>query len=428
MKAYDIKIRLDKIRPIHWRDLIIPTGITFDDLYYIIQVVYGFKYNHDYKFTFKNSDIIIEGLGDGTPVSYIEDLDDYYLSFSYNLGEYFIIDDAFEVYDKIKLEIHTRDKWEFTIEIKKSIESEYSYPVIKRFKGDYNPLEYGCGKYDFMDMLYLLDHPENSDDEKYNRANAYIDDLKKFNITECQEILRKDFENYFTNNSDAKKLIYEAADNKLDAEEKTFPLRPTNIACINSKVYNAELIGENEDGGAYLHEPLFKENFKKVAFIIGTNPLESKAYRVVFQATNKLYGQYFTTFYVYNINISQKYMNQKEIGEKIVNDYVINHILDNDYDLVIDVHSTIDEVNDEIPSNFIFAYENQELENSLKKLSLIHKLSYYQPDTYSKSVYIQKLLDNKVNVIHFETSSYDPMSISYLKTKSLIKMIEQLYD
>ncbi|MBE6494690.1 MAG: plasmid pRiA4b ORF-3 family protein [Methanosphaera stadtmanae] len=186
LKAYDIKVRLDKIRPIHWRDLIIPAGISFHDLYYIIQVVYGFNYNHDYKFTFKDLDIVIEGLGEGTPVVYIKDLDDFYLSFLYNLGEYFIIDEFLEVYDKIKLEIHTRDKWEFTIEIKKVIESEYSYPIIKRFKGDYNPVEMVCGKYDFMDMLYLLDHPENRDKEEFSRADAYMEDLQKFNMSKCQ--------------------------------------------------------------------------------------------------------------------------------------------------------------------------------------------------------------------------------------------------
>ena len=428
MKAYDIKVRLDKIRPIHWRDLIVPAGITFDDLYYIVQVVYGFKYNHDYEFTFKNSDVVIEGFGDGTPVYYIDDLDDYYLSFKYNLGEYFIVDEALDKYDKIKLEIHTRDKWEFTIEIKKIVESEYSYPIIKRFKGDYNPVEMGCGKYDFMDMLYLLDHPEKRDDEEFSRTDAYMEDLQKFNIDECQEILRRDFENIFNDVSDGEEVIDETDDDELDDDEKTFPPGPTTIASVNSEVYDAELIGQKEYGSVYLHEQLFEDNFKKVAFIIGTNPLESKAYRVVFHATKSLIGKYFTTFKVYNINISQEYINKECIGEKLADDFVVDHILDNGYDLVIDVHSTIDEADDKIASNFIFAYKNSELEDSLKKLTSSYNLTYYMPDNYSKSSYVQRLLDNNVNVIHFETSSYDAMSISYLKTNSLLKLIEELYD
>ena len=50
LKAYDIKIRLDEVKPTCWRDLIIPAGITFEDLSDITQIVYGFKYEHDYKF------------------------------------------------------------------------------------------------------------------------------------------------------------------------------------------------------------------------------------------------------------------------------------------------------------------------------------------------------------------------------------------
>ena len=99
-------------------------------------------------------------MGNEIPLIFIRELDDYYLSFIYNLGEAFEIDYFFEKYKKIKLEVYTRDIWNITIEVKKIVESEVSYPIIKRYKGDYNPLECSCDRGDFIDFLYLLDHLE----------------------------------------------------------------------------------------------------------------------------------------------------------------------------------------------------------------------------------------------------------------------------
>ena len=51
MKGYDIKIRLDHVRPLIWRDLIIPSEITFKDLSDIIQEIFGLLNYHLYSFS-----------------------------------------------------------------------------------------------------------------------------------------------------------------------------------------------------------------------------------------------------------------------------------------------------------------------------------------------------------------------------------------
>ena len=113
MKAYDVKVRLDDFRPLYWRDIIIPSGITFKDLNNILKILWGFNGYHLYEFTFK------------------DDFD------AINESNDTLIDEFFENNGKIFWEYDFGDGWSFTIEVKKVIESDKDYPVIKRFKGEY---------------------------------------------------------------------------------------------------------------------------------------------------------------------------------------------------------------------------------------------------------------------------------------------------
>ena len=53
-KGYDVKIRLDDFRPLTWRDLIIPAGITFNDLDNAMKIIWDFAGYHLSRFTFKD--------------------------------------------------------------------------------------------------------------------------------------------------------------------------------------------------------------------------------------------------------------------------------------------------------------------------------------------------------------------------------------
>lgn len=422
MKAYDIKIRLDKVKPLCWRDLIIPSGINFDDLTNIAQTVYGFEYNHDYEFIFKDMDLVIEGLEDGVPLHFIRELDDYYLSMTYNLGEEFEIDYFFDNYKKIKLQIHTRDNWPMTIEVKKVVESDVSYPIVKRFKGDYNPLEYSCDRGDFIDFLYLQEHPEEKDDEYFSKAVDYWDDFQKFDLDKTQEILKKTYENYF--NTD---LVEE--DNQKDDDDSIniLPNGPTTIVNINSELYDAKLIGENSYGSVYLHEEFLDNNKgKKVAFITGLNPIESKAYRAVHEAIDSPLDINFTTFYQYHINYDKSVdeKNQSEVGKNLIEEFIIPDILDNDYELVIDVHSQIEECIEDRPTDFIFGVNEDKTREYMDEISSV-MLQEYKPPEYEAPEHIKSLTDANQKVLYFETYSYEALSITYTICSNLMKAIDK---
>ena len=63
-----------------------------------------------------------------------------------------------------------------------------------------------------------------------------------------------------------------------------YPSGPTTKAKVNSREYDAELLGENKLGSVHLHGPYGNNNSKiKIACLIGMHPYESKSHRAFFE-------------------------------------------------------------------------------------------------------------------------------------------------
>ena len=165
-KGYDVKVRLDDFRPLHWRDLIIPAGITFGDLDDILKILWDFSGYHLSRFTFKDS---------------FEAITNYVEGIGLDMGELnsedVIIDEYFEANRKIYWEYDYGDGWSFTIEVKKAVDYDRDYPTVKRFKGEYNLMDDIGGVWGLNDMIEMDS-----------------DELTKFDIDDAQSAL-KDFRN-----------------------------------------------------------------------------------------------------------------------------------------------------------------------------------------------------------------------------------------
>ena len=165
-KGYDVKVRLDDFRPLHWRDLIIPAGITFGDLDDILKILWDFSGYHLSRFTFKDSL--------GAITNYVEGIG---LDMGELDSEDVIIDEYFEANRKIYWEYDYGDGWSFTIEVKKAVDYDRDYPTVKRFKGEYNLMDDIGGVWGLNDMIEMDS-----------------DELTKFDIDDAQSAL-KDFRN-----------------------------------------------------------------------------------------------------------------------------------------------------------------------------------------------------------------------------------------
>ncbi|MDO5826395.1 MAG: hypothetical protein Q4Q22_08435, partial [Methanosphaera sp.] len=180
MTGYDIKIRLDDCRPLTWRDLIIPAGITFEEMHKIIQIVYNFYDIHLYAFRIKDLNVQINR----------DEFEDFQRN---DMGEFdgvyaskTLINEFFEKCKKISYLYDFGDSWNFTIEIKKTVDYEKRYPTIKRYKGEYNPIEDIGGVYALMN---LISYKKESINDLPDYIEENLEYLEEFDIDETQELL-----------------------------------------------------------------------------------------------------------------------------------------------------------------------------------------------------------------------------------------------
>ena len=171
-EGYDIKIRLDGYRPLTWRDLIIPAGITFEELHMMIQVLMGFDNYHMYLFEIGNKRI-----GNS---NYLDDAID---------SKHTLIDKYFNKNKKIQYTYDFGDSWQFTIEIKKKVDIDTHYPKLKRFKGDYNPVE-DCGGVWGLEELVELKENDIDEDELDEFDMDTLNELEKFDLKTKQQELK----------------------------------------------------------------------------------------------------------------------------------------------------------------------------------------------------------------------------------------------
>ena len=174
-EGYDVKVRLDNFRPLTWRDLIIPSNMTFDELDDVLKTLWGFDATHLSVFRVEEDNIqIMDGdIGD--------------LSFEDYDSKYTDLNEFFDDYDKINYVYDFGDNWSFTIEIKKKIYYDKDYVTIKRYKGEYNPIEDGGGVSGLAETIYFAENPSESDDSRYADNVQF---LEKFDMDSTQELLK----------------------------------------------------------------------------------------------------------------------------------------------------------------------------------------------------------------------------------------------
>ena len=169
MKGYDVKVRLDDFKPLYWRDLIIPSGITFKDLDNILKILWDFSGYHLSRFTFKESHDVITN---------------EFLDIDFNPGELnskeVIIDDYFKTNKKIYWGYDYGDGWSFTIEVKKTIDYDKDYPTIKRFRGEYNLKDDIGGVWGLKELIN--NNPDELIEFDMNWTQSNIEDYKDYLI------------------------------------------------------------------------------------------------------------------------------------------------------------------------------------------------------------------------------------------------------
>ena len=212
---------------------------------------------------------------------------------------------------------------------------------------------------------------------------------------------------------------------------KRYPPEPTHEAQIDSDEYDSILLGENELGTVHLHGPFGKSDIK-IAYLIGMHPMESKAHRGLFETILNAKDLNYE-YYIYNINVfnidndTEGRMN----GQLLAQEFVAPHIINEKYDLFLDIHSNkgLNGPGTYEKTNFVFA-PNFDDESSLfmnEILEDIPELAYYAPEYRTSPPYITlPVAQSGIPTIVYETYSYEDMDVTYELSRKLVECVDHL--
>ena len=212
-----------------------------------------------------------------------------------------------------------------------------------------------------------------------------------------------------------------------------YPDSPTDIAQVDSTEYDAELIGENDFGSVHLHGPFGDETSKvRIAYLIGMHPLESKSHRALFEKlTSKEDLKY--CYYLYNINVNDSTTETEGRleGQLLAQEFVTPHIINEKYDLFLDIHSNRGSKGpgDYKITNFIFApgFDEKSFKFMDEIIDAIDEIVYYAPEFRSSPPYITEPTSNAgIATIVYECYSYEPMEVTYDLALKLVNCVEEL--
>ena len=235
-----------------------------------------------------------------------------------------------------------------------------------------------------------------------------------------------------TNNGNSNVSIDTPSSNEV-AIDYSLPTEPTAEAKINTSKVNSQLLGSNELGSVELLGPFGNPNSKnKIAYSIGMHPWESKVHKALFDTLVSKNSSLKYCYYIYLINVSN-YNTEDEgrmDGQLLAQEFVAPHIIRNNYDLFIDVHSnkgTVGGTYEE--TNFVFAVGKDEKSEYFvnKILNKMPELVYYFPNAQSSPPYITLPTEQAgIPTVNYETYSYESPEQTYDLVGKLVDTVDNL--
>ncbi|WP_461435675.1 adhesin [Methanosphaera sp.] len=188
-------------------------------------------------------------------------------------------------------------------------------------------------------------------------------------------------------------------------------------------------------GSVHLHGPYGNRESKiKIAYNIGMHPLESKSHRALFETILSKSDELNHQYHIYNINVSGPLDEKTEgrmDGQLLAQEFVAPHIIDNDYDFFVDIHSNKGQrgPGKYEKTNFIFAPGFDEKSSQYMNILLdsIKELCYYAPEYRTSPEYITiPVVNSGIPTIVYETFSYESMTKTYELASLLVENVDEL--
>ena len=170
----------------------------------------------------------------------------------------------------------------------------------------------------------------------------------------------------------------------------------------------------------------------KIAYSIGMHPLESKAHKALFDTVNSKSASLNYCYYIYKINVTNYDADDegRMDGQLLAQEFVAPHIINNDYDLFVDVHSNKGMISGTYEeTNFVFAVGQDEKSEAFvnKILNEMPELVYYFPSAQSSPPYITLPTEQAgIPTVNYETYCYEPINTTYDLMGKFVDVVDNL--
>jgi hypothetical protein len=164
-----------------------------------------------------------------------------------------------------------------------------------------------------------------------------------------------------------------------------------------------------------------------VAYIVGVHPRESGAHQAIVEAVRENSASVEKQYYLYIITAplyQNNYPAERLNGQKLANEYVVPDIINNHYQLAVDVHSSNGSY---AVTRFVFVptTDNKSLSIARELANKISWMSYYYPSDPSSTEYVTiPLIKAGIPALVYETYKYDSNTTTRDHAQEFIKVID----
>ena len=213
-----------------------------------------------------------------------------------------------------------------------------------------------------------------------------------------------------------------------------YPEGPTEKAQVDSSEYDSRLLGENELGSVHIHGPFGNADSQvKIAYVIGMHPLESKSHRALFEKLTQR-DDLKCSYYLYNINVRNpdSETEGRLEGQLLAQEFIKPHIIDEKYDLFLDIHSNRGSrgPGDYRITNFVFAPGFDDASSGFMNeiIEAVDGVVYYAPEFRSSPPYItEPTAEAGIPTLVYECYSFEAMDVTYNLAEKLIDAVDGLF-
>lgn len=163
------------------------------------------------------------------------------------------------------------------------------------------------------------------------------------------------------------------------------------------------------------------------------HPLESKAHRALFETLIQKQDKLDKQYYIYNVNVKNidKETEGRMDGQLLAQEFIAPHIISNNYNLTIDIHSNKGQIGPGKyeKTNFLFSphFDTKSTKHMNTLLKNIPELEYYAPEYRTSPEYITiPIAKTGIPTIVYETYSYEKQEKTYQLSEKLVEEVDKL--